>query len=197
MTCSRAQNLLQLYIDQRLSLPRTRALERHLAQCPTCRSEWMLLEDVVAEVHSLSNVVEPPWLADAIMTSIAQTTAQAPSELPAAPHQRRRRASERGPFRPAARDLILSSLLATIVVLSFIFVQPALRNALVSSINPLVGTALTWLQFLLSPDGGLIGWFVWMLWMVLGICITLLLAGSEARSLWRQRIRGWLPQDWR
>jgi anti-sigma factor RsiW len=196
MTCSRAQHLLQLYLDHRLSLPRTRALERHLNRCTVCRSEWMLLEDMIAGIHSLNAVAEPAWLTEAIMARIAATTAQPPETLSVEACQPRQQTVQRTAFRPTMRDLILSSALATIVVISFVLFQPALRDALVNSVNPLVGPVLAGLQFLISPDAGIMGWFVWLLWVCLGICITLLLAGSEIRSHWRQRLRNWLPQDW-
>lgn len=197
MTCSRAQHLLQLYLDHQLSLVRTRALERHLAHCAACRSEWMLLEDILAGVHSLNNITEPSWLTDAIMARVAATTAQPPAELPAGPRKLQQRMSQRTAFRLSVHDLILSSTLATIVVISFVLFQPVLRNALVNGVNPLVGPILAGLQFLISPDAGIMGLFVWLLWVCLGICITLLLAGSEVRSHWRQRIRARLPQGWR
>ncbi|HEY7347710.1 MAG TPA: zf-HC2 domain-containing protein [Ktedonobacterales bacterium] len=197
MICSRAQRLLQLYIDHRLSLSHTRALERHLAHCAACRFEWTQLEDLLADIHSLSNITEPAWLTEAIMARIAETTAQAPEKLPAETRKLRQRASHRAGFRPTMQDLILSSMLATIVVISFVLFQPVLRNGLVKSVNPLVGPVLAGLQFLISPDAGIMGLFVWLLWILLGVCITLVLAGSEVRSHWRQRIRNRLPQGWR
>jgi anti-sigma factor RsiW len=194
MTCSQAQYMLQLYIDQRLSLSRTRALERHLSHCSACRSEWMLLEDMIAGVQSLSTITEPTWLTEAIMARVAETTAQPPKELAVELQKPRQRARYRMPFRPSIQDVILSSALATIVVISFVLFQPGLRSALVNSANPLVGSALSGLQSLLSVDAGIMGW---LLWVLLGICITVLLAGSEVRSQWRQRIRDRLPEGWR
>lgn len=197
MTCSRAQQLLQLYLDRQLSLAQTRALERHLARCGDCRSEWMLLEDVAAGVHSLSHVTEPSWLTDAIMVRVAEMTALPPAEPVIEPLKPRQRMAQRAPFRLTLQDLVLSSLLATIVVSGFAFFQPGLRDTLVKSVNPLLGMVLDGVQFLISPNAGIMGLFAWLLWVLLGISITLFLAGSEVRSHWRQRIRNWLPQDWR
>ncbi len=197
MNCSRAQHLLQLYIDGQLNLRQTRTLERHLLHCETCRSEWMLLEDVVAEVHSLSHVIEPSWLTESIMARVAETTAQPPPELATEPPRPRQQAWQRAPFRLTLQDLVLSSLLATLVVIGFTVFQPGLRDSLAKSMNPLMGTVLADLLFLISPNAGLWGLVAWLLWVGLGITITLVLAGSEVRSQWRQRIRGWLPQGWR
>lgn len=197
MNCSRAQHLLQLYIDGQLSLRQTRTLERHLLHCRACRSEWMLLEDIVAGVHSLSHVTEPSWLTESIMARVAETTAQPPAELAIEPPRPRQRAAQRAPFRLTLQDLILSSLLATLVVIVFTMFQPGLRDTVAKSVNPLLGIVLSDLQFLISPNAGILGLVAWLLWVGLGITITLVLAGSEVRSQWRQRIRGWLPQDWR
>ena len=195
MNCSRAQHLLDLYIDRQLSLTQTRALERHLARCATCRSEWMLLEDMIADVHSLNTIAEPVWLTESIMARVAATTAPPPQELAIEPRKLRQPTTQRPPFRLTVQDLVLSSLLATLVVIGFVVFQPGLRGALVKSVNPLLGTALEGLQFLISPNAGILGLFVWLLWGLLGISITLVLAGSEIRSNWRRRIRDWLPQD--
>lgn len=197
MTCSRAHQLLQLYADHRLGFTRTRALERHLAHCADCRAAWMELESVVADLHSLPTVPEPPWLTDAIMRRIAETTAQPQKTLIDEGRQRRQPLPQSSLFRPSVRDVILSSLLATMAMLSFILFQPPLRTALLSNVNPLVSPLLSGLQALLSPDAGFFSLFVWMLWFLLGLFITFLLAGSEVRSLWRQRIRNWRSQDWR
>ena len=194
MTCSRAQRLLQLYIDHQLSLAQTRALERHLARCAECRAEWMLMEDLLAGIHSLNNIVEPAWLTDAIMTRVAETTAQPPAELGAVEPRKPR---QRPPFRLTVQDVALSSILATIVVISFVLFQPNLRDTLAKSVNPLLSTMLEGVQFLLSPNAGIMGLIVWVLWVALGVSITVFLAGSEVRSHLRQRIRGWLPLDWR
>jgi hypothetical protein len=197
MNCSRAQHLLQLYLDRQLSLRQTRALERHVAHCATCRTEWILLEDILVEVHSLNTIAEPAWLTDAIMTRVAETTAQPPAELAIEPRKARQRSLQRPPFRLTVQDVVLSSLLATIAVICFALFQPGLRDTLAKSVNPLLGMVLADLQFLISPNAGILGMLAWLLWVLLGISITCFLAGSEVRSHWRQRIRNWLAQDWR
>ncbi len=198
MTCARAQDLMQLYIDKRLSLGRTRALERHLAHCQNCRAELMLLEDVSEGIHSLAHISEPVWLTDAVMSRIAATTAAQPlGETPTQPSGQRQRVARTVPFRLSGKDLALSFLLATLALLSFMLAVPVLRTALGTLVNPLAAVLLNGLLILFSPDAGVLGLVAWALWIVLGIGITLLVAGSEIRSLWRQRIRAWLPDAWR
>ena len=167
MTCSRAQHLLQLYIDHQLSISQTRALERHLTRCATCRSEWMLLEDMVADIHSLNHIAEPLWLTESIMARVAATTAPQPEEPAIEPRRQRQRVTQRTPFRLTFQDLVLSSLLATLVMAGFVVFQPVLRDALVRTVNPLVGTALEGLQFLIAPNAGPLSLFVWLLWGLL------------------------------
>ncbi len=197
MTCSQAQAWMQLYLDNRLSITRLRALERHLAHCVACRSEWELLEEVIRGVQSLEQTREPPWLTEAIMTRIAGATAQPPTIVPAGTAEYKQRTLRPAPFRLAAQDIVLSSLLATLALLSFILAQPTLRTALGELANPLITIILNGLLVLFSSDVGTFGWAIWALWVLLGVSITLLVAGSEVRSLWRQRIRDWLPEAWR
>lgn len=198
MTCSQAQEWMQLYLDHRLSLPRIRALEHHMERCEQCRAEWMLLEDVAAGIHSLEHVLEPAGLTEAVMSRIAAATAQPPVETPAALQRQKQRPLRAAPFHLAARDVILSTILATLVVLSFVLAQPPLRDTLSTLVNPAIAAGLGVLQALFSPNDGLVPfWLVWALWVALGISITLFVAGSEIRSLWRQRLRERLPQTWR
>jgi anti-sigma factor RsiW len=197
-TCTQAQEWMQLYLDHRLSLARIRALERHMEGCKQCRAEWMLLEDVVAGVHSLGHIVEPAGLTDAVMARIAAATAQPPVETPTAFQRPKQRPLRAAPFHLAARDVILSTILATLVVLTFVLAQPTLRNAVGTQVNPAIAAGLSLFQALFSPNDGLVPfWLGWALWVALGIAITLFVAGSEIRSLWRQRIRERLPQPWR
>lgn len=198
MTCSRAQEWMQLYLDKRLSLTRIRALERHMERCEQCRAEWMLLEDVAAGVHSLEHIIEPAGLTETVMARIAAVTAQPPLETPAALQRQKQRALRVAPFHLAAWDVLLSTILATLVVLGFVLAQPTLRDTLGALVNPAIAASLGVFQALFSPNDGLVPfWLVWALWVGLGIAITLLVAGSEIRSLWRQRIRERLPQTWR
>lgn len=195
MTCARAQLLLQVYLDGRLSLSRTRALERHLGACPLCRSEWAALEEVVSGVQSLGHVTEPAWLGEAIMQRIASTTAQPPRELPTGV-QESLDPLLHSPFsRLTRRDVLLAFALATLVMSGFILLQPALRDALLVDTNPMVAPLLQTLQALFSLHGGVIVFMGWGLGIALGIWITLALAGNEIRAFWRQRLRERLPQN--
>jgi hypothetical protein len=196
MTCARTHLLLQLYLDGRLSLGRARALERHLASCSACRAELVALEEVVAGVHSLGRVTEPAWLNKAIMQRIASATAQPPRELPSGLQENSSR-MQGSPFsRLTRRDVFLALVLATLVMSGFILFQPTLRDALLVDTNPLVGSLLQTLQSLFSLHGGIMVLMGWGLGMILGIWITLALAGNEIRTVWRQRLRERIPQHW-
>ncbi len=196
MTCARAQQLLQLYLDGRLSLISTRALERHLAACPACRAELVALEEVIAELHSLGQITEPAWLGQAIMQRIASATAQPPRELPAGVPENARQMTGSPFSRLTRRDVLLAFALATVVMVSFVLLQPALREALLVDTDPLVAPLLQTFQTLFSMHGGVLALMGWGLSILLGIWITLALAGSEIRAFWRQRLRERLPQHW-
>jgi hypothetical protein len=59
MNCSKATRLLQLYLDEQLSLDQMRPLEAHLFSCPTCRQELRLLEEVTIALTDEEPVYEP------------------------------------------------------------------------------------------------------------------------------------------
>lgn len=196
ITCARAQRHLQLYLDGRLSLLSTRALERHLATCPACRAELVALEEVIAQLHSLGQITEPAWLGQAIMQRIASATVQPPRELPAGVPESARQMTGSPFSRLTRRDVLLAFALATLVMVSFVLLQPALRDALLVDTNPLVAPLLQTFQALFSMHGGVLALMGWGLSILLGIWITLALAGSEIRAFWRQRLRERLPQHW-
>ena len=130
------------------------------------------------------------------MQRIAQTTAQTPRELPANLRIHARRIRRQPAFRLSARDVLLALTLATLVTLSFILLQPGLRNDVLSSSDPVLAPVLDGLHTLGAlVNGNLIGWIGWGLSILLGIAITLFLVGSEVRAGWRQRMRERLEQQ--
>jgi anti-sigma factor RsiW len=195
MTCARTQQLLQLYLDGRLTLSRARALERHLAACPLCRAELAALEEVVTAVQSLGHVTEPAWLGEAIMQRVASATAQPPRDLPAGVQENLGQMLGSPFSRLTRRDVFLAFALATLVMSGFILLSPALRSALLNDTNPMVAPLLQTLQTLFSLHGGVVILMGWGLGIALGIWITLVLAGNEIRTFWRQRQRERLPQN--
>ncbi len=59
MECTRAKDLLSLYIDGLLEEDDRRALEQHLTSCNACAKELMVLSLVVKDIHSLGRIATP------------------------------------------------------------------------------------------------------------------------------------------
>src|SRR5947209_20253173 len=76
MHCKKATQLLQLYIDGRLTMEETRALEAHIARCAACREELELLQEVAYALRDLRLIAEPEDLKTKIMRRIAMTPAR-------------------------------------------------------------------------------------------------------------------------
>lgn len=178
MRCSRAVQQLQLYIDQQLSLQQLRALEAHLSTCETCLREYRFLEDVTNTLHGIPPIVEPANLTDTIMQRVAM------SEL----HKEEQKYQ---PLRPSSAEMFLVLVLATVATLFLIIAQPKLRDSL-----PLAN-GLTAFSLLLSNVLHLfvsLGSFgLWVVGTLLGVCITLMVAGNEMRSLWFKAMMDRLP----
>lgn len=178
MRCSKAVQQLQLYIDQQLSLQQLRALESHLSTCEACLQEYRLLEEVTSTLHAIAPIVEPANLTSNIMRRVAM------SELGKEEQMYR-------PWRPSSAEMLLVLLLATVATLFLIIAQPKLRDSLP------VANGLATLSLLLSNMLHLfvsLGSFgLWVVGTLLGVCITLMVAGNEMRSLWFKAMMERLP----
>jgi hypothetical protein len=130
------------------------------------------------------------------MQRIASATAQPPRELPAWAQEHANWTPRSLFSRLTRRDVLLAFALATLVMMSFILLQPGLRSDLLADTNPLLSPLLHTLQMVFSLHGGVVVLMGWGLGVALGVWITLLLAGSELRTFWRRRVRERLPQHW-
>ncbi|MBX5451216.1 anti-sigma factor family protein [Thermogemmatispora sp.] len=180
MRCSEAADQLQLYLDGRLSVERTRALEAHLARCASCRIELELLEEVVRHLESLQMVAEPADLSLRIMERVARTPQQQPSSILAQ-------------LRPSPGELLAAALLATIASLGSLLTQPALLRLLPLEGGPLMGLLASVTHLLQSMDATTLTLVCWVMGTLVGICITLLVVGEELRSRWLRAVWERLP----
>ena len=187
MNCSKATRLLQLYLDEQLSLDQMRSLEAHLFSCPTCRQELRLLEEVTIALTDEEPVYEPADFTTNVMKRVAKSEQDKKLTLLAQ--------SASMPFRPSLRELLTAILLATFATCGIILDQPSLR-VLFSIGNGHSGLALLFMHiwsFLFSVNSDTLLLFFWVVGTILGVWITLALAGSEMRSQWFQAVIDRLP----
>lgn len=178
MHCKEASRLIQLYIDSRLTLDQTRALEAHITSCAACHAELNLLEEAADDLHDFKLVAEPEDLTAQIMQRVAISPVRSST-----------------PLRPSLPEILIAIFLATIATLAFILQQPALR-ALLPIANGHDSLSLAFirtLHMLTTIDMGTITLALWVVGTFLGVCITLLLAGNEVRSQWFRAMMDRLP----
>ena len=182
MRCGEAARQLQLYLDRRLTVEQVRVLEAHIADCRACQRDLYLLEEIATFVRDVVPIAEPADLTMRIMRQVAIT--------PQRPKERNFVL-----WRPSLAELLAVVLLATISTLGIMWQQPSLRAALPFA-NGHDSFSLAFLNLLHSLSDGNTALLLLALWVVgaaLGVCITLILAGSELRAQWFKAMLERLP----
>ncbi len=184
MRCSKAAQQLQLYLDNRLTIEQARALEAHVANCAACLEELTLLEEVAYSLQTFKVVAEPDDLNEQIMRRVAMVPSQRNTPAPRFSH-----------LRPSLPELLGAALLATIATLGLILQQPALRVLLpfANGHDSLSLAFMNLLHLLMTVDTPTLILALWVIGTVLGICITLVVAGNEMRSQWFKAVMDRLP----
>jgi Putative zinc-finger len=182
MRCAEAAWQLQLYIDDRLTVARVRALEAHVAQCRACQSDMRLLEDVANAIGHIAPVAEPANLTEHIMLRVAMAEQQ-------------RTENRFKLWRPSLREWFAAIFLATITTLGIIWQQPALRSVLpfFNGHDSLSLAFLHTLHILATGDMGIVTLFLWVGGAILGVWITLALVGDDIRAEWFKAMMERLP----
>ena len=182
MRCAEAVHQLQLYIDSRLTEKQTRALEAHVAGCAACQRELALLEEVAQSVHNLKFVAEPEDLAVRIMQRVALDS-------------RRRRTASFSLLRLSLLELLTVILLATIATIGSILAQPSVRTLLpfANGHDAFSLAFMNTLQMLAALNTHALILVCWVIGTILGVCITLALAGDEIRNAWFKAVLERLP----
>ncbi len=181
MRCSAASKQLQLYIDKQLTVQQVRQLETHLTTCRTCQEDLLLLEKVASSLRELPPVAEPANLTIQIMQRVAMT-----------PQKPRERYSL---LRPSLLEALAVVLLATITTLGIIWQQPTLRAVLpfANGHDPISQSFANTLNMLINENMGTLMLALWVVGTLLGVCITLALAGNEMRTEWFKAMMDRLP----
>lgn len=202
MHCVQATKKIHLYIDNRLSLHEMRALETHLAFCTHCRQELLLIEEVSNALTDFAPVMEPPDLTANVMQLVAQDIEVRKLYV----HEEQvQKQSRHGVllfaqqsymlFRLSLQELLAALLLASITTLGIILTLPSLRSILpfIGGNDPISRTILSIIHVLASVNSGTLTLAFWILGTLIGVCITLALAGNEMRRSWLKAMTDRLP----
>ncbi len=189
MRCTKATYQFQLYIDHQLTLRQTRVLEAHIASCPSCRVELNFLETVSCGLNTLKFVSEPADMHEQIMQKVALNAARKHAL------SREKQAARFKLFRPSLAEILAAALLATMATLMILLQQPGLRALLpvANGHDPLSLLYTQVVHTLTSIDANTLTLALWIIGTLLGICITLAVAGSEMRTQWFKAMLDHLP----
>ena len=179
MHCTTAHRLLQAYIDRQLSLEQLRTLEWHLSICTACQRELRELEEISQALCEIEVVEEPANLTATIMQRVAST----PQHV------------EEAPFilHISFVELLSVVILATIATLGVILGLPSLREALPFA-NGLSLMTLHLTHSLTTVNSETLMLAFWIIGTILGVWITLALAGREMRRMeWFRSVIDRLP----
>ncbi|HEV2662619.1 MAG TPA: zf-HC2 domain-containing protein [Ktedonobacteraceae bacterium] len=181
MQCAKADQQLQLYLDKRLTIKQVRSLEAHVATCSACQQSLYWLEMVAQDLRYVVMVPEPPDLTSVIMQRVAL-----------APRQRE---VDYTLLRPSLHEFLVMIVLSTIVMLGVILGQPSLRAVLpvVNGHDVLSQIFLSMAHLFIDVNSGMLMWIFWIVGTLLGVWITLALAGAEMRTEWLKAMMDRLP----
>ncbi|GAC1375194.1 MAG: hypothetical protein NVS2B12_30870 [Ktedonobacteraceae bacterium] len=186
MKCSYATRMLQLYIDEQLTLEQVRMLEAHVYTCPSCREEFFLLEVVKRSLNTMELVAEPGDLTLNVMRRVALS----PREVDA------RELQTFVLFRPSLPEILAAIALATVAMLGLALEQPAVRAVVLPVANGHDSLSLffsTLLSSLGATNSETLMLGLWVIGALLGVWITLAVAGADMRSVWLRAVVDRLP----
>lgn len=189
MRCTKAAYQLQCYIDHRLTLRQTRLLEAHVASCSACQARLCQLEEVTCDLHTLKLISEPADLHEQIMHKVALT----------ATHQQVLQTEKRFAhfrlFRPSLTEICVAIVLATVATLATLLQQPSVSVLFpLSTEHDFFSLLYVYITRVLSNiDTNMLILALWIVGTLLGVCITLVVAGSEMRTQWLKAMMDRLP----
>ncbi len=186
MRCDKAAWQLQLYLDGQLSLEDVRVLEAHLSTCSACQTELHALEKMFRAFQEMEQVVEPANLTAHIMRRVALDVQQKEKKV---------RETSFTLLRPSLQELMSAMLLATVSMLGLILAQPTLRTMLpiANGHDAISLLFINLIQNLTTMSPGTLSLMLWVIGTVIGVWITLALAGDEMRTEWYKAVMDRLP----
>lgn len=189
MHCTRAMHQLQLYVDHQLTVRQMRVLEAHVASCPACRKELVFLEAVSSGLNALKFVPEPANMHEQIMQKVALTTKGKQQLL------YEKQASSFKLFRPSLAEILAAVFLATVATLLSLLQLPVIHSLLpvVNDRDPFSLFYTQAVHMLTSIDTNTLSLALWVVGTLLGVLITLMVAGNEMRAQWFKAVIARLP----
>jgi len=186
MRCAKATWQLQLYLDQQLPLEEIRVLEMHLSTCPACRAELHALEGVILALQETEQVIEPGNLTAHIMRRVA---------LDVRKKEKKVREPAFALLRLSLQELMAGILLATVSMLGLILAQPTLRTMLpiANGHDAISMLFINFVQSLTAMNTEALSALFWIIGTLLGVWITLIVAGGEMRTEWYKAVMDRLP----
>lgn len=187
MQCSKAARQLQLYIDKRLTLDQMRALESHLSMCTVCRDELFVLEEIDQIIHGMEMVPEPADLTANIMKRVALSAKQVEESLS--------ELHAYSLFRPSFSEFLIAIVLATVAMLGVILEQLIARGIvpMPGGQSPLLSLFIAFWSMLTTLNSQTFMVVLWILGTILGVWITLIVAGADMRNEWFKAVMDRLP----
>jgi hypothetical protein len=195
MRHTRAGFLMSLYLDQRLDAPATRQLERHLAECASCRRDMArlrLAEPALREADPVAWAQVPVDLAERIAQRVAAYEAQRAADLARARRRREARAAAQAAFwrGPGWR---LAVMVSALIVALGVWWRTYPENGLAGAVTRMGPDVMQWLA---TPGPSGIAWSVWIAMLGLALGAGGWLARADASAEWRRSLGEWLPRVW-
>ena len=194
MRCSKATHMLQLYIDKKLSLEQIRALETHLTTCTACCEELSVLEEIDVALKSMEMVVEPADLTMNVMKRVALSTQAQPSRRQTVKLTATREEKQLFTFRPSLMEWLTAIALATVTMLVLAIGWPTMNTVLhVGGRASIFSIFQSLWSLLTAVNSDTLMTLLWILGTILGIWITLFVAGADMRNQWFKAVMDRLP----
>ncbi len=195
MRHARAGVLMNLYLDERLDERGARHLERHLAECATCRRDLArlrLAEPALREADPMARAQVPSELADQIMRRVAAYEARRAAELARTRARREARRQARAAFWRGPGWRLVGVVVALVVAVG-VWWRTYPESGLAGAATRLGMDAL---QLLATPGPEEIAWSVWIAGAALALGAGGWLARADASAEWRRALVERLPRVW-
>jgi hypothetical protein len=205
MQCAHTRKLIQLYLDDRMSLSQMEELRRHLVDCAACREELSALVSLRAAIVETDMTLDlmpagapdPADLTEAIMRRVAAYEASKIEAQEASKASKAAALERRSEFLPdfvpawvGPRAIAVGVALVALLVTALL---PGGWGAVAMTLSRDLDGAV---GALLSPGPDQVLWAVWLGGGLVALLAVVWFARADASSEWRRAISERLPQLW-